>query len=114
MKFLSLLLKAPDSPSRSRVMRMIALVLAVLTPLAIAGFAAASVSGSQASAEGAPNLPAAIVNLDKPIQITVAGKTVPVAAGKLLTSQLRSGNTSGLEWTITDAHAASAGLASGS
>jgi putative membrane protein len=113
MKFLSLLLKAPDSPSRSRVMRMIALVLAVLTPLAIAGFAAASVSGSQASAEGAPNLPAAIVNLDKPIQITVAGKTVPVAAGKLLTSQLRSGNTSGLEWTITDAHAASAGLASG-
>jgi putative membrane protein len=114
MKFLSLLLKAPDSPSRSRVMRMIALVLAVLTPLAIAGFAAASVSGSQASAEGAPNLPAAIVNLDKPIQITVAGKTVPVAAGKLLTSQLRSDNTSGLEWTITDAHAASAGLASGS
>ena len=113
MKFLSLLLKAPDSPSRSRVMRMIALVLAVLTPLAIAGFAAASVSGSQASAEGAPNLPAAIVNLDKPIQITVAGKTVPVAAGKLLTSQLRSGNTSGLEWTITDAQAASAGLASG-
>ncbi|WP_308467019.1 YhgE/Pip family protein [Rathayibacter soli] len=113
MKFLSFLLKAPDAPSRSRTMRTVAVVLALVTPLLVAGFAVTSVTQSQAGVNGTPNLPAAVVNLDKPIQITVDGKQVPVAAGKLLTSELRSSNSSGLHWTITDADAASAGLASG-
>jgi putative membrane protein len=94
-------------------MRVVAVVLALVTPLLIAGFAVTSLTQGQAGASGAPDLPAAVVNLDKPIQITVAGKTVPVAAGKLLTSELRSNTGSGLQWTITDADAAAAGLASG-
>jgi putative membrane protein len=110
---LSSLLKAPQTASRSPRMRVVAVVLALVTPLLIAGFAVTSLTQGQAGASGAPDLPAAVVNLDKPIQITVAGKTVPVAAGKLLTSELRSNTGSGLQWTITDADAAAAGLASG-
>ncbi|QWT24504.1 YhgE/Pip family protein [Subtercola sp. PAMC28395] len=113
MKRLASLLKSPDTASRSRPVRMIALVLAVLTPLLVAGIAIGSVSGASAGASGRPNVPAAVVNLDTAVTTTLGGKQTTVAAGKLLTQQLLSSNTSGFSWTITDASAASAGLASG-
>lgn len=113
MKRLSSLLKSPDHSSRSRAVRMIALVLAVLTPLLVAGIAIGSVSGATASASGGLNVPAAVVNLDTAVTTTLGGKQTTVAAGKLLTQQLLSSNTSGFSWTITDESAAASGLASG-
>jgi putative membrane protein len=100
------LLTSTDVAGRSRAVRVVAVVLAVLTPLLIAGIAVTAIGKDvSTNSDGAPNLPAAVVNLDLPIQTTIDGKQVPVVAGKLLTTQLISENTTGFSWTITDAYA---------
>ncbi|RFA19466.1 YhgE/Pip family protein [Subtercola boreus] len=118
MSTLSTLLKSVDRAPRSSAARLIALVLAVATPLLVAGVAVSTFAGADAagasSTPDAVRLPAAVVNLDTPIQTTIGGKEVPVAAGKLLTSQLMTGDAgSGFAWTITNAADAQSGLDAG-
>jgi putative membrane protein len=133
------LVRRGDSGGLSPLARRVAVVLAVLTPLLIAGVAvtalraepAASASpgagaGSGSSASGAaapvgPVLPAAVVNQDALIFLDSDGKvttetsgTTPVAAGKLLVSELTKGTSGqGFAWTVTDADTAAGGLDSG-
>ncbi|RFA07364.1 hypothetical protein B7R21_14205 [Subtercola boreus] len=114
MSMLSTLLKSADRAPRSSVTRMIALVLAVATPLLVAGVAVSAFSNTAEGATGAPNLPAAIVNLDATTKTLVNGVETTVPAGKLLTAQLISGQAgSGFSWKLTNADDATAGLDSG-
>ncbi|MDF2442772.1 MAG: putative rane protein [Subtercola sp.] len=114
MSTLSTLLKSADRAPRSSATRMIALVLAVATPLLVAGVAVSAFSNTAEGATGAPNLPAAIVNLDATAKTTVNGVETTVPAGKLLTTQLVSGQAgTGFSWTLTNADDAGAGLDSG-
>ncbi|RFA10110.1 hypothetical protein B7R54_13480 [Subtercola boreus] len=114
MSMLSTLLKSADRAPRSSAARMIALVLAVATPLLVAGVAVSAFSNTAESASGAPNLPAAVVNLDATAKTVVNGAETTVPAGKLLTTQLVSGQAgSGFSWTLTSADLAQQGLDSG-
>ncbi|WP_368497938.1 YhgE/Pip domain-containing protein [Herbiconiux sp. A18JL235] len=131
------LVRRGDSGGLSPLARRIAIVLAVLTPLLIAGVAvtalraeagtsASGSGGSSSDAAGAtsPSLPAAVVNLDQIVYVdgtTVtpaasdgSGTGSPVAAGKLLVSQLTAGTAGqGFSWTVTDPDTAAVGLSSG-
>ncbi|PPF89003.1 hypothetical protein C5B96_01935 [Subtercola sp. Z020] len=114
MSMLSTLLKSADRAPRSSGARIVALVLAVATPLLVAGVAVLALQNAPTGSSGTPDLPAAVVNLDTPITATIGGTATPVAAGKLLTSQLVGGQAgSGFSWTITDADDARSGLESG-
>ncbi|MGD8193690.1 YhgE/Pip domain-containing protein [Herbiconiux sp. P18] len=126
MTSLGSLVRRNDTGSPSPIGRRIAVVLAVLTPLLIAGVAvsalqapAASDSASPASAGDSPAagplLPAAVVNNDAAVTVKGAdGTDTPVLIGKLLTTDLADGTSGhGFSWTVTDADTASAGLASG-
>ncbi len=132
------LVRRGDNGGLSPIGRRIAIVLAVLTPLLIAGVAVTALraqadttasgstdAGTSASADAAaPSLPAAVVNLDQlvyvdggsvtPAASDGSGTGTPVAAGKLLVSQLTDGTAGkGFSWTVTDADTAGAGLSSG-
>lgn len=91
-----------------------ALLLGILTPVIVVGLAFATVApADQTAGAVAVRLPAAIVNLDTPIEATLGGTSTPVAAGKLLTQQLMSDSESGFSWKLTDESAAATGLAAG-
>lgn len=130
------LVRRGDSGGLSPLARRVAIVLAVLTPLLIAGVAVtalranadpvASGGDSGDSSASAPVLPAAVVNLDQIIYLQDDGTVVPadpstpnqagtpVAAGKLLVSELTTGDSGqGFSWTVTDAGTASDGLTAG-
>ncbi|WP_291050952.1 YhgE/Pip family protein [Herbiconiux sp.] len=136
MSSLRSLVRRGDNGGLSPLARRVAIVLAVLTPLLIAGVAVtalranaepvASGGGSGDSSASAPVLPAAVVNLDQIIYLQDDGTVVPadpstpnqagtpVAAGKLLVSELTSGDSGqGFSWTVTDADTASDGLTAG-
>ncbi|MGA1836777.1 YhgE/Pip family protein [Herbiconiux sp. 11R-BC] len=116
MTRLSSLVRRGDTAALSPVARRVAIALAVLTPLLIAGVAVtALVSPTQsAAAPSGPALPAAVVNLDQMVQIDQNGTQTPVLAGKLLVSELTSGTSGqGFTWNVTDADTASSGLKSG-
>ncbi len=109
-----------DTGIASPLARRVAIVLAVLTPLLIAGVAVTALNSSADSASGTssvttPQLPAAVVNNDQMVTITNAdGSTTPVLAGKLLVTELADGTTGqGFTWNVTDSSTASDGLASG-
>ncbi|SMQ74868.1 hypothetical protein [Agreia sp. VKM Ac-1783] len=113
MSALTGLLNDADS-RRPRWLRGAILALALVTPLVVAGIAVTAMTpATPSAANGVPTMPAAIVNLDTPIDSKAGGKSTPVAAGKLLTQQLVSADDSGFDWTLTDPTAASAGLADG-
>ncbi|TAJ48391.1 MAG: hypothetical protein EPO52_09630 [Herbiconiux sp.] len=132
------LVRRGDSGGLSTVARRVAIVLAVLTPLLIAGVAvtalrandgttaAGGASGDGSASAAAPVLPAAVVNLDEIVYLQDDGTIVPadpstpnqtgtpVAAGKLLVSELvKPGSGQGFTWTVTDADTASDGLTAG-
>ncbi|WP_440709265.1 YhgE/Pip family protein [Herbiconiux sp. YIM B11900] len=136
MSSLRSLVRRGDSGGLSPLARRVAIVLAVLTPLLIAGVAVtalranadpvASGAGGGDSSASAPVLPAAVVNLDRIVYLQDDGTVVPadpstpnqagtpVAAGKLLVSELTSGDSGqGFSWTVTDADTASDGLTGG-
>lgn len=83
---------------------VLVLILAVLVPV--------TVLMTLVPSPGAERVPAALVNLDTPVQESVNGAEVPVAAGKVLTENLVS-DPRGIAWTLTDPATARAGLASG-
>jgi putative membrane protein len=116
MTSLSSLVRRGDTGSLSPVARRIAIALAVLTPLLIAGVAVtALVSPTQSAASpSGPSLPAAVVNLDQMVQVEQNGAETPFLAGKLLVSELTSGTSGrGFTWNVTNADTASGGLKSG-
>ncbi|GAA2225974.1 YhgE/Pip family protein [Herbiconiux moechotypicola] len=139
MTSLRSLVSRGDGGVLSPTARRVAIVLAVLTPLVVAGVAVTAVRGTDAAAAGStgpsdsasttpvtsPELPAAVVNGDQLVYVgddgTVtpaasdgSGTGTPVLAGKLLVSELTSGDSGeGFTWTVTDADTASSGLASG-
>jgi len=136
MSSLRSLVRRGDGAGLSPLARRVAIVLAVLTPLLIAGVAVtalranadttASGGASGDASASAPVLPAAVVNLDQIVYLEDDGTIVPadpsipnqpgtpVAAGKLLVSELTSaGSGQGFTWTVTDAGTASDGLAAG-
>ncbi|SKA96272.1 putative membrane protein [Agreia bicolorata] len=113
MSALTGLLNDADS-RRPRWLRGALLALVLVAPLLVAGVAVTAMTPTTpTAANGAPTLPAAIVNLDTPIDSKAGGKSTPVAAGKLFTQQLVSGDDSGFDWTLTDPSAAAAGLSDG-
>lgn len=108
------LMSATGGRVRSRAFRVSALVLGVLTPLIVVGMAFATVAqANHASDVASTRLPAAIVNLDTPIETVIGGTKTPVVAGKLLTQQLISDESSGFTWILTDESSAATGLAAG-
>jgi putative membrane protein len=110
------LVRRGDTGSLSPVARRVAIALAVLTPLLIAGVAVtALVSPTQSTASPTgPALPAAVVNQDLKVDVEQNGTTTPFLAGKLLVSELTSGTSGqGFTWNVTDASTAEAGLKSG-
>ncbi|WP_382308887.1 YhgE/Pip domain-containing protein [Herbiconiux sp. UC225_62] len=117
MPSLTSLVRRGDTGSLSPVARRVAIALAVLTPLLIAGVAVtALVSPTQSTASPTgPALPAAVVNQDVKVDVPQSdGTTTPVLAGKLLVSELTSGTSGqGFTWNVTDASTAEAGLKSG-
>jgi putative membrane protein len=117
MTNLSSLVRRGDTGSLSPVARRVAIALAVVTPLLIAGVAVtALVSPTQSTAApSGPALPAAVVNQDVLVNVPQSdGTTTPVLAGKLLVSELTSGTSGqGFTWNVTDADTASSGLSSG-
>ena len=129
MTSLRSLVRQSDSGTPSSAARRIAIALAVLTPLLIAGVAVTAVSstpgGSTASSAttgstgtaasvAAPTLPAAVVNQDEPAYTTPGDDSTAVLAGKVVVSELTSGTSGqGFRWDVTDADTASAGLTSG-
>ena len=112
---LASLTRRGDLRALSPVARRVVLVLAILTPLVVAGVSVSSMQVPAASTAAVPAvLPAAIVNDDQFVKVDQNGTEQTVLAGKLLVSQLTSPNTTtGFDWTVTDADTASSGLASG-
>jgi putative membrane protein len=116
MTSLTSLVRRGDTGSLSPAARRIAIALAVLTPLLIAGVAVtALVSPTQSTASPTgPALPAAVVNQDVMVQVEQNGTETPFLAGKLLVSELTSGTSGqGFTWNVTDADTAAGGLKSG-
>ncbi|MDO9398360.1 MAG: YhgE/Pip family protein [Herbiconiux sp.] len=130
MTSLRSLVRRGDAGTLSPLARRIAVVLAVITPLLIAGVAVSALQGPTGSEAGAPApvgtasaspsptptspagtvstvvaedplLPAAVVNLDTSVDVTAAdGTTSPALIGKLLTTDLADG-TSGQGFSWT-------------
>ena len=95
----------------SRTRLTVALALAVLVPLTVAGLLTWSL-GAAGSRLG--NVPAAVVNLDEGGTLTTAdGSVETLAIGSDLSEALVSGADGGFTWTAADAGDASAGLADG-
>ncbi|AXH34502.1 hypothetical protein DVJ78_02885 [Humibacter sp. BT305] len=115
MNGLKALTRRGDLRALSPFARTVVLVLAVLTPLVVAGVSVSAIQASDRGSASSPTvLPAAIVNDDQLVNIDQNGTQTPVLAGKLLVSQLTSsGSATGFDWTVTDAGTASDGLASG-
>lgn len=115
MNRLRALTRRGDLRALSPFARTVVLVLAVLTPLVVAGVSVSAIQASDRGSASSPTvLPAAIVNDDQLVNIDDNGTQTPVLAGKLLVSQLTSsGSATGFDWTVTDAGTASDGLASG-
>ncbi|NQX34876.1 YhgE/Pip domain-containing protein [Herbiconiux sp. VKM Ac-2851] len=125
MTSLRSLVRRGDTAPVSPLGRRIAIGLAVLTPLLIAGVAVsafqspagaeAGPSAADSPSSTAPLLPAALVNEDEYVDVTAAdGTTSKAVFSKLLTTDLTDGTSgTGFSWTLTDAKTASAGLASG-
>ncbi|MFB2585027.1 YhgE/Pip family protein [Herbiconiux liukaitaii] len=127
MSSLRSLVRRGDDGGLSPLARRVAVVLAVVTPLLIAGVAVTALQTDTASAaSGAdastPLLPAAVVNQDVLVYVgsdgtvstTDPGGGTPVAAGKLLVSELTKGTSGeGFDWSVTDSGTASEGLGSG-
>lgn len=115
MNRLKALTRRGDLRALSPFARTVVLVLAVLTPLVVAGVSVSAIQASDRGSASSPTvLPAAIVNDDQLVNIDQNGTQTPVLAGKLLVSQLTSsGSATGFDWTVTDAGTASDGLASG-
>ena len=102
-----------DNPAarRQRWVRRGALGAVVLIPLAFAGLFVGALSQSDSALE---NIPAAIVNEDTLITSTADdGTESTVYAGRLLVSELTSGDTEGFDWKITNADDAEEALANG-
>ncbi|MCS5715835.1 YhgE/Pip family protein [Herbiconiux sp. CPCC 205716] len=128
MTSLNSLVRRGDTAPVSPLGRRIAIGLAVITPLLIAGVAvsafqnpagADAASGDSSTTSTAPStaplLPAAVVNLDQYVDVTADdGTTSKAVFSKLLTTDLTDGTSgNGFSWTLTDAKTASDGLASG-
>ena len=117
MTTLAAIVRRGDFGPLSPLARRIAILIAALVPLLAAGVAVTALQGTSsgsASAASGPLLPAAVVNLDQPVNVAVNGQQTPVLAGKLLVSQLTSGTAGGgFTWDVTDATTAANGLASG-
>lgn len=96
---------------RQRWLRWGALGAVVLVPLAFAGFFVGALSQSDNALE---NIPAAIVNNDELITTTADdGTETTVYAGRLLVSELTSGDAEGFTWKITNEEDAEEALAKG-
>ena len=125
MTSLRSLVRRGDTAPVSPLGRRIAVALAVVTPLLIAGVAVSAFqspadadTGSSAAGSpsgSAPLLPAAVVNEDEYVDVTAAdGTTSEAVFSKLLTTNLTDGTSgTGFSWTLTDAKTASDGLTSG-
>ena len=125
MTSLRSLVRRGDTAPVSPLGRRIAVALAVVTPLLIAGVAVSAFqspadadTGSSAAGSpsgSAPLLPAAVVNEDEYVDVTAAdGTTSKAVFSKLLTTNLTDGTSgTGFSWTLTDAKTASDGLTSG-
>ena len=103
---------ASISTPRTRWLRWGALGAVVLVPLAFAGLFVGAISGSDNALE---NIPAAIVNDDELVYQTAAdGTETPVFAGRLLVTELTSGEgDAGFDWRITNSEDAEKALANG-
>ena len=101
---------APASARRRRIRRL-AVVGAVLVPLAFSGlFIAALASGEDAL----DRIPAAIVNNDELVQQTLPdGTEQPVLAGRQLVTELTDPGTTGFDWQLTNDEDAEKALAAG-
>lgn len=97
-------LLTPAAGGRRRGPGVLVLALAVLVPLVVLL--------TLVPQRGAGDVPVALVNLDMPVQESVDGSDVPVAAGKLLTESLVH-DPGGIAWTLTDPDTARAGLEDG-
>lgn len=90
-------------------------LLALLTPLLIAGIAMGSIGTPELDkATGQPTLRAALVNEENTVfTVDLGGNEVPAPMGRLLVGELVTDSSNGFSWTLTDRTDAEAGLASG-
>jgi putative membrane protein len=96
---------------RAAWLRRGALAAVVLVPLAFAGLFVAALSQSDSALD---RIPAAIVNEDTLVTTTNAdGTESKIFAGRQLVTELTGGESTGFDWTITNAKDAEAALASG-
>ena len=91
------------------------LLLALLTPLLIAGIAMGSLGTPELDKDtGQPTLQAAIVNEENTVfTVDLAGDSVPAPMGRILLGDIVNDKSSGFSWTVTNRADAEAGLASG-
>lgn len=91
------------------------LLLALLTPLLIAGIAMGSIGSPELDrATGQPTLRAALVNEENTVfTVDLGGNEVPAPMGRLLVGELVTDSSNGFSWTLTDRADATAGLADG-
>ena len=103
---------ALTASTRRRWLRWGALGAVVLVPLAFAGLFVGALAQSDNALE---NIPAAIVNDDTLVYQTLAdGTEQPVFAGRLLVTELTSGDSdAGFDWRITNSADAEEALANG-
>jgi putative membrane protein len=98
---------------RRRTMTVFSLVAVIILPLIIGGSFAWSYGRRL---DRVDTVPVAVVNLDEVATITIDSKSQAVAAGRLLAGWLTrpdQPSKTNLDWTLTDAGSASAGLHDG-
>ncbi|WBU39294.1 YhgE/Pip domain-containing protein [Homoserinibacter sp. YIM 151385] len=97
---------------RTRRLRAVGVVAAVVLPLAFTGLAAWAAGGSESSA--LERIPAAIVNEDEMVtQTTPDGEEQPILAGRLVVTELTDPDTEGFDWRLTNAEDAEDALEAG-
>jgi putative membrane protein len=102
---------ANPTARRSRWIRRAALATVVLVPLAFAGLFVGALSQSD---DALKTIPAAIVNDDSLITQTADdGTETNIFAGRQLVTELTGGDSTGFDWTITNADDAKEALANG-
>ena len=103
--------EANPTARRSRWLRRGALATVVLIPLAFAGLFVGALSQSDDALE---TIPAAIVNEDSLVTQTASdGTETNVFAGRQLVTELTGGDSTGFDWTITNADDAKEALDNG-
>ncbi|TFB80759.1 hypothetical protein E3N84_04720 [Terrimesophilobacter mesophilus] len=99
----------PRSGERARWIRRATIGAIILVPLAFAGLFIGALSKADTSLD---RIPAAIVNNDTLVYTTDSGTRTPVFAGRQLVTEL-TGDTTGVNWTVTNDEDAKKALAAG-